>query len=164
MVLEALALKVAARWQRQQAATSPALVVTQSGKTITVKVKVGEDEVGFLSLKEIAFDDLVELHWNRPDLKACEENLLALQKQVFGEKAVPVYYVVDVELQPEYRGKGVGVQMYEAALKKARPALLITGRCKGMTTSEDAMRVWKKLLSKYPSKGKTHNDAVLAVK
>lgn len=157
--------RVVLKTRRKRAAARPKMEVFKSGDEVAVNIGVqGEGEVGFLILKKIAFDVLVELHHNRPDLRGCETNVQALHEKVFGEKQVPVYYVVDVELQPEYRGKGLGLKMYEAALKKARPAILITGGCKGMGTSEDAMRVWKKLMGKYPSMGKGKADSVLAVK
>lgn len=153
--IDELALKVAAKAEKSDVK----MKVTKGGDKITVTPQVDGKDVGFLILKQVPPpDDLGPV-----DLSRCEKNLSALQEKVFGDNPAPVWYVVDVELNEEYRGKGLGLKMYELALKKAKPMVLITDRCKGMSTSEDAMRVWEKLKKKYPSLGSGKDDSVLAV-
>ena len=139
---------------RYLAAARPKMEVHSSPTEIAINLGVvGEGEVGYLLLRPVE-----ESH--RSD---CDKQVATLQAKVFGGETVPVWRVVDVLLEPAYQHKGWGMKMYEAAIKKVRPGIVVTGNCTHMGTSREAMRVWKALARKYPVKGSGKNLA-LAVK
>lgn len=91
----------------------------------------------------------------------CEEDIRKLVAQ-YGDG--PVWTVPKSTLWPEYRGKGTGVAVYQRAIERLRakgpkPVYLEAHHClrsgSGVfgTTSEDALRVWKKLTTRFPSSG-----------
>jgi GNAT superfamily N-acetyltransferase len=91
----------------------------------------------------------------------CEEDIRKLVAQ-YGDG--PVWTVPKSTLWPEYRGKGTGVAVYLRAIERLRakgpkPVYLEAHQClrskSGVfgLTSEDALRVWKKLTTRFPSSG-----------
>jgi hypothetical protein len=143
-----------------EAASRPKLTVHKSREEIAVNLGVvGEGEVGYLLL------GAADSYW----VSECDKPIRDLQVKVFGadeddpDGAVRVWRVVDAHLNAEYRRKGWGLKMYEAAFKKVRPGIVITGDCTGMGTTKDALRVWRSLTKKYTSSGKGTHQA-LAVK
>jgi len=90
----------------------------------------------------------------------CWEDILKLAER-FGDGEV--WAIHKSTLWPEYRGKGLGFNLYEKLIhtlkRRPGPVYLEAGECLrsgGSTfglTSADAHRVWKKLVVKYPSSG-----------
>jgi len=94
----------------------------------------------------------------------CRRNAEALKEEVFGGRNVAVWVVGDVGLDTEYRGMGLGEKLYEHAFKIVAPAIIIPDKCDSGRTSVKAARVWRKLRSKYPSKGRKIEDLAIAVR
>jgi hypothetical protein len=91
----------------------------------------------------------------------CEKDLRKLVAQ-YGDG--PVWTVPKSTLWPEYRGKGTGIELYLRGVeflraKGPKPVYLEAHHCLSSThgvfgsTSEDALRVWKKLAARFPSSG-----------
>ena len=91
----------------------------------------------------------------------CEADL---RKLVAEHGDGPVWTVPKSTLWPEYRGKGTGTDLYLRGIeiirsKGHRPAYLEAHHCLQTgsgtfgSTSEDALRVWKKLVQRFPSSG-----------
>ncbi len=91
----------------------------------------------------------------------CEEDLRKLVAQ-YGDG--PVWTVPKSTLWPEYRGKGTGIELYLRGVellraKGPKPVYLEAHHCLSSThgvfgsTTEDALRVWKKLAARFPSSG-----------
>jgi hypothetical protein len=91
----------------------------------------------------------------------CEADVLKLAAQ-YGDG--PVWTVPKSTLWPEYRGKGTGIALYLRGIeilraKGSKPVYLEAHHCltsqSGVfgTTSDDALRVWKKLTARFPSSG-----------
>jgi hypothetical protein len=75
-----------------------------------------------------------------------------------------VWTVPKSTLWPEYRGKGTGTDLYLRGIEHIRsmgkrPAYLEAHHCLQSgsnvfgSTSDDALRVWKKLAQRFPSSG-----------
>lgn len=73
--------------------------------------------------------------------------------------SVPVLYISDSHLGENYRGKGLGVALYEKVInawaeRHGKPFLFTKDACYTMgVTSSDADRVWDSLAKRYPSHG-----------
>lgn len=102
-----------------------------------------------------------EDHTSDLTFTGCEADIRKLVDQ-YGDG--PVWTVPKSTLWPEYRGKGTGTALYLHAVellraKGPKPVYLEAHQClrntSGVfgTTSEDAVRVWKKLTSRFPSSG-----------
>lgn len=100
-------------------------------------------------------------HTSDPSYTGCEEDIRKLVAQ-YGEG--PVWTVAKSTLWPEYRGKGTGMALYLRAVellraKGPKPVYLEAHHCLTSrsgafgSTSEDALRVWKKLSTRFPSSG-----------
>ena len=156
---------LAARAEREQAwaklyadLRTPQPVVVDgmtSSDTVSVFVEDRGVRVGGLYLsKEDSTSNL--------EFTGCEEDIRKLVAE-FGDG--PVWTVPKSTLWPEYRGKGMGMALYLRGVELLRsmgnrPVYLEAHHClrdgRGNvfgTTSEDALRVWKKLSSRFPSSG-----------
>ena len=91
----------------------------------------------------------------------CEADIRKLVAQ-YGDG--PVWTVPKSTLWPEYRGKGTGVSLYLQGIeilraKGPKPVYLEAHHCLRTAngvfglSSEDALRVWKKLTARFPSSG-----------
>jgi len=111
--------KIVARY----AASRPKLFLYKSADQIAVNLGT-DTEVGYLLLGPVS------------SVKSkCESLVEEIQREVFGSKPVPLWHVTDVQLDPEFRGKGWGLKMYEKALRAARPAIIVSGDCIGYGTT-----------------------------
>ncbi len=63
----------------------------------------------------------------------------------------PFMFIELSTLNPKVKGQGWGFRMYEQALMEARRRgmALVSGNLVGYPTSEDAHRVWRKLVKKH---------------
>lgn len=102
-----------------------------------------------------------EDHTSNLTFTGCEADIRKLVAQ-YGDG--PVWTVAKSTMWPEYRGKGTGMALYLRAVellhaKGPKPVYLEAHHCltnrNGVfgTTSEDALRVWKKLITRFPSSG-----------
>jgi hypothetical protein len=126
-----------------------------SSDTVSVVVEDHGVRVGGLYMSK-------EDHTSDLEFTGCAEDIRKLVAQ-FGDG--PVWTVPKSTLWPEYRGKGIGVNLYLRGVELLRsmgrrPAYLEAHHClrdgRGNvfgTTSADALRVWKKLSSRFPSSG-----------
>ncbi|NBQ99701.1 MAG: hypothetical protein EBT79_05035 [Actinobacteria bacterium] len=100
-------------------------------------------------------------HTTAPTFVGCEEDLRTLVAE-YGDG--DVWAVPKSTLWPEYRGKGTGMALYLRAVEILRskgplPVYLEAHHClrneNGVfgLTSDDALRVWKKLALRFPSSG-----------
>lgn len=144
-----LGLKVLHRF----AATVDWKVIRRGGRA-TIELHQGGEKIGFLSIgtEDPRFMDDGD----------CKSNVLALLTET--SASVKVYRVLETELDPEYRGKGYGVEMYDRLLKEVRPAILTTDRCHGGETSPDAQRVWSSLAKRHRLLGQGPDDWALLIK
>ena len=102
-----------------------------------------------------------EDHTSDLTFTGCEADIRKLVAQ-YGDG--PVWTVPKSTLWPEYRGKGTGIALYLRGIemlraKGTKPVYLEAHHCLQSgtsvfgTTSEDALRVWKKLTTRFPSSG-----------
>lgn len=102
-----------------------------------------------------------EDHTSNLTFVGCEADIRELVAQ-YGDG--PVWTVPKSTLWPEYRGKGTGTDLYLRVVEILRskgplPVYLEAHHCLRNAhggfglTSEDALRVWKKLSSRFPSSG-----------
>jgi len=102
-----------------------------------------------------------EDHTSDLQFTGCEADIRGLVAE-YGDG--PVWTVPKSTMWPEYRGKGMGMALYLRGVEilrsmGSRPAYLEAHHCltskNGVfgLTSEDALRVWKKLSSRFPSSG-----------
>jgi hypothetical protein len=102
-----------------------------------------------------------EDHTSDLSYTGCEADL---RKLVAEHGDGPVWTVPKSTLWPEYRGKGTGIALYLRGIeiirsKGHRPSYLEAHHCLQSgsnvfgSTSEDALRVWKKLAPRFPSSG-----------
>jgi len=101
----------------------------------------------------------------REDYNLIMSELRYRKTGVYGEWAtiitVPLE-VFDVGVDDEYQRHGIGLQLYERALKLGKPdtTVLFASRCiSSGSTSYDAERLWKRLTRKYLSHGFVVADA-----
>jgi GNAT superfamily N-acetyltransferase len=127
--------------------------VFKSTGEVAVNVVAKNQEVGFLLLWPIGSHSLGR----------CQEAVDALLAEIFGGQAVPIWRVGDAQLDPEYRNQGLGLKMYERALKAIGPAILVQGGCTGMGTTPEAQRVWQSLAQRYPTRGSSQTLALAVV-
>lgn len=142
-----IAAKVAARY----ASSRLRFEVEHTRGQIWVGLSSKTEDVGFIILGPLGGYRL------RDD---CRANVEALQAETDIDE---VYRVVDVEIEPDWQGKGWGKKLYERALKEAAPAIVVTGGCTGMGSTADALRVWQSLAKRYPTRG-SGDALVIAVK
>jgi len=102
-----------------------------------------------------------EDHTSDLSYTGCEADL---RKLVAEHGDGPVWTVPKSTLWPEYRGKGTGTDLYLRGIEHIRsmgkrPAYLEAHHCLQSgsnvfgSTSDDALRVWKKLAQRFPSSG-----------
>ena len=142
------------KWRKtnfKQAA--PKFEVHKSGTEIAVNVVVDDEEL-YLILGNMSHHSL----------RHCEASVDALRERVFKGREVKIWRVVDVQVPEHLRGEGYGKKLYEKAFKAAKPAIIVTGGCTGMSTTAAAFRVWKSMSRKYEYEGSTPNDSAIAVR
>ena len=104
--------------------------------------------------------DLKYIHRLHP----CSEDIMELLSSFDGELLdrngkLRVVEIISSELDDDMKGKGIGYQMYLKVAQEAfkrnnrKSFLFIPNYCHGSSTSSEALRVWKSLARKYPSKG-----------
>jgi GNAT superfamily N-acetyltransferase len=93
---------------------------------------------------------------NGPCKRSFASVVRALERQK-AARPVAFYRVAEVEVEPAYRGLGIGFGLYDHVLRfldRARSMVLVADYCSGDgTTSADARRVYGKLRDKYVSSG-----------
>lgn len=125
-----------------------------SSSVITVYVEDRGVLVGGITLTR-------EDHTSDLSYTGCEADL---RKLVAEHGDGPVWTVPKSTLWPEYRGKGTGTDLYLRGIEHIRsmgkrPAYLEAHHCLQSgtnvfgSTSDDALRVWKKLAQRFPSSG-----------
>ncbi len=125
-----------------------------SSSVITVYVEDRGVLVGGINLRSV--DHTTDLSYT-----GCEADL---RKLVAEHGDGPVWTVPKSTLWPEYRGKGTGTDLYLRGIEHIRsmgkrPAYLEAHHCLRSganvlgATSDDALRVWKKLAQRFPSSG-----------
>jgi len=125
-----------------------------SSSVITVYVEDRGVLVGGINLTR-------EDHTTDLSYTGCEADL---RKLVAEHGDGPVWTVPKSTLWPEYRGKGTGIALYLRGIEIIRsmghrPAYLEAHHCLQSganvfgSTSDDALRVWKKLAQRFPSSG-----------
>lgn len=87
--------------------------------------------------------------------KGCEGDIESLAAKGFNAEGF--WVVNNVDIKEEFRNKGLGKVIYEAAFtevaKKKGPIYVGPYSCLGHGTSEAAERVWTSLARKYPASG-----------
>lgn len=125
-----------------------------SSDTVSVWVEDRGVRVGGIYLSK-------EDHTSNLMFPGCEDDIRNLVAQ-YGDG--PVWTVPKSTMWPEYRGKGTGIALYLRGIeilraKGPKPVYLEAHHClrskSGVfgLTSEDALRVWKKLAARFPSSG-----------
>jgi len=149
---------------RRYAARALTYVVKNGPVLVDVFAYDGSVEVGNLTLRRPHLPFRAPLTEEIARDSVCRRNAEALKEEVFGGRNVAVWVVGDVGLDTEYRGMGLGEKLYEHAFKIVAPAIIIPDKCDSGRTSVKAARVWRKLRSKYPSKGRKIEDLAIAVR
>ena len=103
-------------------------------------------------------EDIMELY----DL--WEDSISPKSDDAWGLK-VPVFEVLESNINIDYRGKGLGIQMYKELANQVReevgyPIFFIPNYCNKRSTSSMARRVWKSLTRSNPQ---SSGDVILMV-
>jgi predicted GNAT family acetyltransferase len=94
----------------------------------------------------------------RDAIPKCFDNVMDLENQ--GKHINQIWYVENVEVTKNEKGKGIGKDLYKAAfemIKKSQndgPHAVVQSRCTGwIGTTEEARRVWVSLSNEYETSG-----------
>jgi GNAT superfamily N-acetyltransferase len=138
--------KKVAKRRRNPEANEVSYDVTIEGRTVTAQAFVHGEPIGEVTLR-------MPLGMPKP----CESDIRELQSQ--GHHGI-VWIAVDARLQPGYRGKGIGKELYRRAFQdladmKGKPIIGGPYSCyyPDTGTSDLASRVWKSLGRRRPSVG-----------
>jgi GNAT superfamily N-acetyltransferase len=84
----------------------------------------------------------------------CYEDIKTLydlwEGSVDWSNGIPVFEILESDLEPEFRRKGIGIEMYSRLADLARedsggPMFFIPNYCNKTRTSQEALRVWSSL-------------------
>lgn len=144
-------MRLAERVGHRYAVAKPRIKIEwASSWAVTVKLYVGRSLVGKLFFNKAKVED-----------EGCLADVEKLKEQ--GYLAEKFWCVDNVVIQEEHRNQGYGKLMYESAIKAVsdKEGAFYTGpsSCWIASVSDDAMRVWTSLKSRYP-----HVGSVLYVK
>lgn len=144
--------RVVSRYLSRTAANNVRYEWGREGGVYHSSVYAGDEMIGTIGLKWVDRDDLSS---------RCRDDLTWVIEEMEYDLGITDYdiqkwEVFDVNLQPEYWGKGIGSQMYQNIFKitNGKKAVIIIGsKCFGNTTSSQAQAVYERLGKKYVSKG-----------
>jgi GNAT superfamily N-acetyltransferase len=156
-ILAILGTLAAKNKKRLRKASRPQIERSRSSDGVTVEMELGDEYIGYIQLGLVRSRNLFMS-------RGCGDNVQSLIDSEFRGRSPDIYYVIDVDVEDDFRRKGYGKMLYKEALKMVAPAILITGGCTGMGTTDDAYRVWKSLGRKHKSLGTGPKDTAMAVK
>jgi GNAT superfamily N-acetyltransferase len=119
-------------------------VKAQMGQ-IVIQMYMGTKKIGWLNLHETL------------SARDCQSDIDALEAQ--GYKSYKIWQVVQSRIEEEFRGQGLGKELYRKALEEVGRrhgrSFVVPYACTmgSGSTSKDALRVWTSLAREYPSSG-----------